>query len=168
MPYRLSVGMVVFNEQGQIWLGQRQAAGVDSGGPCVRNLGWQFPQGGVEQGEDLLAAAKRELYEETGMKSLKFLAQYEAALYYDFPEGMTNSRLAQYFRGQKQYWFAFLFLGKEAEIAIDPPPDGHAREFDKWKWASLDTAVEEIVEFKKNIYKTIAAAFKKYAIEQPQ
>ena len=157
LPYRPCVGVMVLNKDGQVWVGQRLA--IDNseydGNPQL----WQMPQGGIDEGEDWEEAARRELYEETGMKSVTLIEQAPDWITYDLPEHLIGIGLKGKFRGQKQRWFAFRFEGDESEIAINPPPDGHSAEFDAWKWTDMAGLPEIVVEFKKGVYREVVGAF---------
>jgi len=150
--YRSNVGVVLFNEAGQVWLGRR----IHTPGP----FNWQFPQGGVDKGEDLLSAARRELAEETGVVSTRFLNRTDDWITYDFPEDYRGSKLARGWRGQKQVWFAMRFTGAEAEINLYAH---HNVEFDDWRWAPIDEAPQLVVPFKRTAYETVVHAFRRYA-----
>src|SRR3954454_20672859 len=108
--YRPNVGVVVFCSRGRVWLGRR----ANTAGPH----NWQFPQGGVDDGEDLEAAALRELAEETGVTSAPLLGRTEGWITYGFPPDHMGSKVAQGWRGQRQAWFAMAFTGDEAEIRL--------------------------------------------------
>jgi putative (di)nucleoside polyphosphate hydrolase len=150
--YRPNVGVVLFNADGRVWLGRR----VHTPGP----FNWQFPQGGVDKGEDLLQAAKRELHEETGVASTRYLARTEGWITYDFPEGYKGSKTAKGWRGQKQVWFALRFIGAESEINLF----GHQQvEFDDWRWAGIDEAPDLVVPFKRPAYEAVVEAFRRWA-----
>ena len=106
--YRPNVGVVLFHRDGRVWLGRR------AGAPGPYN--WQFPQGGVEPGEDLETAARRELAEETGARHATYLGRTDGWIVYDFPPGMSSAKNWWGFKGQKQVWFAFRFDGAENEF----------------------------------------------------
>lgn len=150
--HRPNVGVVLFHPDGRVWLGRRhqQAAPYN----------WQFPQGGVDDGEDLLDAARRELAEETGVTSATLLDRTEGWIAYDFPPEVAGSKAARGWLGQKQVWFAFRFTGDESEIDLE----AHGEvEFDAWRWGKLDETPELIVPFKRSAYETVVAAFGKFA-----
>ena len=150
--HRPNVGVVLFHSDGRVWLGKRHNH------PPPYN--WQFPQGGVDEGEDLLAAARRELAEETGVTSVDYLGRTEGWLIYDFPADFAGSKKARGFKGQKQVWFAFRFVGDESEIDLEA--DAHV-EFDAWKWGALDETPELIVPFKRAVYEQVVSAFGGFA-----
>lgn len=161
LPYRPCVGVVLFNRDGLVWAGRRMKEGNTeySGSPKL----WQFPQGGIDESEEPEPAALRELYEETGVSSVAPLARSRGWLTYDLPREMLGRGLKGRFRGQRQMWFALRFEGEESEIRIQPPPDGHAPEFDAWEWVRLAEMPERIVEFKRPVYDALVAEFAPYA-----
>lgn len=150
--YRPNVGIVLFRADGRVWYGHRAGLTAQSG--------WQFPQGGVDAGEDLETAARRELAEETGVRSVRLLARTPGWLTYDYPPDMHGSKAARGWRGQKQVWFALRFEGDEAEI--DLGADHHV-EFDAWRWGELADAPGLIVAFKREVYVQVVDAFKAFA-----
>jgi len=154
--YRLNVGIVVFNAAGQVWLGRR----ADGKGEQI----WQFPQGGVDKGEDLMAAARRELQEETGIHSAALIGRAHGWITYDFPEGFTGSKAMKGFAGQTQAWFAFRFEGEDAEIDLAAH---HQIEFDQWRWADLEEAPDLVVPFKRGAYLKVIDAFAPIARGDP-
>ncbi|MFN3502204.1 MAG: RNA pyrophosphohydrolase, partial [Allorhizobium sp.] len=104
LPYRPCVGIMVLNREGLVWAGRRLSEGNSEydGSPQL----WQMPQGGIDPGEDPLPAAMRELYEETGMKSVSLLAEAGRWINYDLPAHLIGIGLRGKFRGQTQRWFA--------------------------------------------------------------
>nr|WP_281409573.1 RNA pyrophosphohydrolase [Martelella sp. HB161492] len=158
LPYRPNVGVMVLNRDGKVWVGRRLSENnsESDGRPQL----WQMPQGGIDAGEAPLPAAMRELYEETGMKTVTLLAEASRWINYDLPEALIGIGLRGRYRGQTQRWFAFRFEGDEREIAIDPPPQGHMREFDAWQWVDMEALPDLIVDFKRAVYQEIVAEFR--------
>lgn len=150
--YRPNVGVVLFHPDGRVWLGRR----INTPGPH----NWQFPQGGVDAGEDLAAAARRELHEETGASTTTLLGRTEGWLTYDFPAGHGGSKQARGWKGQRQVWFALRFDGQEGEI--DLAAHEHP-EFDAWRWAYLEEAPDLVAPFKRAAYQQVVAAFLTFA-----
>jgi putative (di)nucleoside polyphosphate hydrolase len=157
LPYRPCVGVVLLNAQGLIWLGRRFDDLVEQ----ELKARWQMPQGGIDKHEDPKDAALRELYEETGVKSVKLLGETREWIYYDLPPEAVGIALRGKFRGQRQKWFAARFLGPEEEIDLEP--EGHKPEFDAWKWASAAEVLESIVDFKRAAYEAVLAEFEHLA-----
>lgn len=151
-PYRDNVGVVVFDRAGRVWLGRRVGA--------PGSQAWQFPQGGVDPGEDLEAAARRELYEETGLTSVSLIGRIEGWIAYDFPPDLQSSKRARGFRGQRQAWFAFRFEGDDAEVNLAAHPP---QEFDAWRWADLAEAPGLVIPFKRDAYEQVVQAFAAFA-----
>ncbi|MEL6503408.1 MAG: RNA pyrophosphohydrolase [Pseudomonadota bacterium] len=160
LPYRANVGIMVLNAQGKVWIGHRSET-IGTEYETQAQL-WQMPQGGIDEGEDAEAAARRELYEETGMSSLVPLDRTEDWIKYDFPAGLTK-KISEKYRGQKQMWFVYRFTGPESEIRIAPPPDGHKAEFDDWRWEDMAKLPDMIVPFKREVYDQVIARFHKWA-----
>ena len=149
LPYRSNVGIMMVNEQGYVFVGQR----LDN-----NQNAWQMPQGGIDAGEDPETAAYRELLEETGVKKqdVRFVASSSQWLSYDLPEDLIPILWNGKFRGQKQKWFLFKFLGEDGDINIATEHP----EFSKWKWISKENLLKEIVPFKKSVYENVLKEFK--------
>lgn len=161
LPYRPCVGVMVLNPHGLVWAGRRipQENSEYDGSPQL----WQMPQGGIDKGEDPLEAAYRELYEETGMRTVTLLAEASRWINYDLPPQLLGIGLKGKFRGQTQRWFAFRFDGEESEIAINPPPGGHSAEFDAWEWKPMESLPGLIVSFKRAVYDQVVGEFRHLA-----
>ena len=149
LPYRSNVGIMMVNEKGYVFVGQR----LDN-----NQNAWQMPQGGIDAGEDPETAAYRELLEETGVKKqdVRFVASSSQWLSYDLPEDLIPILWNGKFRGQKQKWFLFKFLGEDGDINIATEHP----EFSKWKWVSKENLLKEIVPFKKSVYENVLKEFK--------
>ena len=158
LPYRKCVGIALFNKNGQVWVGRRITNRLSElkGASKI----WQMPQGGIDKGEEPIDAAKRELYEETGVHSIELIEETEGWVTYDLPEELVGIALKGKYRGQTQKWFAFRFLGDDTEIAINPPPENNAAEFDQWKWVDLEALPMMVVPFKQAVYEKVVAQFR--------
>ena len=110
-----------------------------------------MPQGGVNQNENFLQAAKRELEEETGIKSVKLIKELDGWFKYDLPKYLLGKLWKGKYRGQKQKWFVMKFIGKPDEINVKTKNP----EFFDWKWIKLSKLPNVAVHFKVDIYKKI-------------
>ncbi|WP_185984465.1 RNA pyrophosphohydrolase [Aureimonas mangrovi] len=158
LPYRPCVGIMVLNESGKVWVGKRVVEPKGEMDGAVKL--WQMPQGGIDEGEEPLPAAKRELYEETGIESVELLAESDGWIDYDLPPELVGVALKGRFKGQTQKWFAFRLTGPESEIRIAPPPGGHTAEFEEWGWKTMDEVLDLVVPFKRAVYEQVIAGFR--------
>lgn len=150
MGYRPCVGVMLVNAEGKVFVGRR----IDN----REGDWWQMPQGGVDRGEDLRAAAVRELAEETGVAEDKVsvIGQMEDSIRYDLPDELMGKLWNGKYRGQEQVWFCLRFTGDDADVnleAHDPP------EFCDWKWVDPEELPDLIVPFKKRVYRAVVDAF---------
>ena len=143
LPLRTGVGIILLNHQNKIFVGKR----IDN----PRNS-WQMPQGGVEENEDFLEAAKRELKEETGIKSVKLIKELEEWMEYDLPKNLLGKLWQGKYRGQRQKWFIMQFIGENDEININTKN----AEFLDWKWIESQKLPDIAVNFKADLYKKLA------------
>ena len=149
LPYRRNVGVMLVNETGEAFVGQR----IDSEVPA-----WQMPQGGIDAGETPRDAALRELEEETGVTAdlVTVEAETEGWLSYDLPHDIVAKIWKGKFRGQEQKWFLLRFHGSDEQVRIDTDHP----EFSKWCWLSADEVLDQIVAFKRPVYEEVIAAFR--------
>ena len=139
LPMRNGVGVIVLNNENKVFVGKRKDNPVDR---------WQMPQGGVDIGESYLSAMRRELYEETSIKSIEILKEINGFFEYELPKNLVGIIWKGRFRGQKQKWFITRFIGNENEINLQTKNP----EFIEWKWIIPDDLPKTIVDFKKKMY----------------
>lgn len=149
LPYRKCVGVALLNSENKVWVGQRIPKDWDRGSEFL----WQMPQGGIDEGEQPEAAAVRELYEETGVKSADMLSEIPDWLAYDLPDEILGKALKGKYRGQMQKWYAMRFTGSESEINISP--SDHPAEFEQWRWADIEELPGLIIAFKRPVYQQL-------------
>ena len=143
LPLRLGVGIILLNDKNKILVGKR----IDN----HKNNCWQMPQGGINKNEEFVHAAKRELEEETSVKSVKVIKQFDDWLTYELPKHLLGKIWRGKYRGQKQKWFIMKFLGKNNEININTKKP----EFLDWKWINTSELTDVAVSFKLKVYKEI-------------
>jgi len=148
LPLRIGVGAVLLNRNNQVFVGKRKDNPINK---------WQMPQGGVDAGEDYLSAMKRELFEETSIKSIEVLKEIEGFYEYELPENLVGVIWKGKYRGQKQKWFITKFTGSETEINLKTKNP----EFIEWKWIAVDELPNVIVKFKRDIYLNLLKDIKK-------
>ncbi len=148
LPLRIGVGVILLNEKNEIFVGKRKDNPIDR---------WQMPQGGVDDGEDFQSAMKRELFEETSIKSIKVLKQLDKFYEYELPANLIGIIWKGKYRGQKQKWFVMRFIGEDKEINIKTKNP----EFLDWKWIDLNQITDYVVDFKLHVYKELKEKIKK-------
>ena len=139
LPLRTGVGVIVLNKNNKVFVAKR----IDN----AKNF-WQMPQGGVDEGEDFLKAAYRELEEETSIKSVELIKELDGTITYELPKRLLGIIWKGKYKGQKQKWFLMRFLGEEKEIDIKTKNP----EFLEWKWIELDQITDFVVDFKLHVY----------------
>ena len=139
LPMRTGVGIIVLNNNNQVFVGKRKDNPGDK---------WQMPQGGVDKGEDFITAMRRELIEETSIKNIKILKEIQNMYQYELPKNLVGIIWKGKFRGQRQKWFITKFTGKDDEINLDTQHP----EFIDWKWINPNDLPDVIVDFKKELY----------------
>lgn len=151
LPYRPCAGIMLMNRDERVFVGQRIDATVEA---------WQMPQGGIDDGEEALGAAIRELGEETGVAphQVELVAQAPDEFFYDLPPELVREVWRGKWRGQRQRWFLFRFLGEDGDIRIDT---AHP-EFRAWRWIDPAELPNVIVPFKRALYEDVLAAFGAY------
>ena len=149
LPMRNGVGVIVLNNENKVFVGKRKDNPVDR---------WQMPQGGVDIGESYLSAMKRELYEETSIKSIEILKEINGFFEYQLPKNLVGIIWKGKFRGQKQKWFITRFIGNENEINLQTKNP----EFIEWKWIIPDELPKTIVDFKKKMYDELLEILKDF------
>tara|TARA_B100001057_G_C22254489_1_gene720783 strand:+ start:87 stop:566 length:480 start_codon:yes stop_codon:yes gene_type:complete len=149
LPLRIGVGAIVLNDKNKIFVGKRKDNPVDK---------WQMPQGGINKNEDYLTAMRRELEEETSIKSIEILKEIDDFFIYELPKELLGIIWKGKFRGQKQRWFIVRFKGKEDEINLRTKHP----EFIEWKWIEMTDLTKVIVDFKKSVYEKLLIELKKF------
>ena len=142
LPLRIGVGIVLINKENKFFVAKR----IDN-----PKKFWQMPQGGVDEGEDLLQAAFRELEEETSIKNVELINEIDGFTTYELPSNLLGIIWKGKYKGQKQKWFLMRFLGNDSDINIKTKKP----EFLEWKWIDLDKITDTVVNFKLHVYKEL-------------
>ena len=142
LPLRSGVGIIVLNKKNRIFVAKR----IDN----PKNF-WQMPQGGIDEGEDYLSAAYRELKEETSITKVELIKELDGFITYLLPDHLLGVIWKGKYKGQKQKWFIMKFTGEDKEINIQTKKP----EFLEWKWIELETLTEVVVDFKLHVYKEL-------------
>jgi len=147
LPLRIGVGIILLNSENKVFVGKR----IDN-----PEKFWQMPQGGVNKNENFFNAAKRELEEETNIKSVKLIKELNIWLEYDLPNNLLGKIWKGKYRGQKQKWFVMKFLGKNSEINVNTKNP----EFLDWQWIDINKLTEVVVNFKFKMYRKLTEELK--------
>ena len=142
LPLRNGVGIILLNKDNKIFVAKR----IDN----PKNF-WQMPQGGIDNNEDFLSAAYRELEEETSIKNVKLIKEIDEMTTYELPDSLLGIIWKGKYKGQKQKWFLMRYLGEDNEININTKNP----EFLEWKWIDLNMITEVVVDFKYEVYKIL-------------
>ena len=153
LPLRSGVGIIVLNKSDKVFVAKR----IDNS----KNF-WQMPQGGVNEGENFLAAAYRELEEETSIKNVQLIKELDGLITYLLPDHLVGIIWKGKYKGQKQKWFLMRYLGKDDEINIQTKNP----EFAEWKWVDLKQITELVVDFKLHVYQDLQEKLKKILINR--
>lgn len=149
--YRPCVGLMIINDAGRVFVGKR----IDS----HEGDYWQMPQGGIDPGEEMLPAAMRELFEETGLTEdkVELIAEAPAELLYELPPELEGKLWGGRYKGQRQRWLLLRLTGTDADVRLDAhdPP-----EFCDFKWVDPEELPGLIVPFKERIYRAVLDAFR--------
>ena len=155
LPLRSGVGIAVLNKDNKIFVAKR----IDN----PKNF-WQMPQGGVDDGEDYLTAAYRELEEETSIKEVEVIKELDELITYELPKKLLGIIWNGKYRGQEQKWFLMRFLGKDSDINIKTKNP----EFCEWKWIEIDNLTDQVVNFKLHVYESVKKDLKKAKLLLPK
>ena len=138
--YRPNVGIVILNGNNKVLWAKRAAEDA-----------WQFPQGGINEGESLKEAMYRELMEEVGLSPnhVEIIGQTKDWLRYDVPRKWVRRDGYARYRGQKQIWFLLKFIGKDSDILLT---NSQKSEFDSWRWDYFWSPLQQVVDFKREVY----------------
>jgi len=153
LPLRSGVGIVVLNKDNKVFVAKR----IDN----PKNF-WQMPQGGVDDGEDYLTAAYRELEEETSIKNVELISELDGFITYNLPDRLLGVIWKGKYKGQIQKWFLMRYIGNDSEINIQ----NKKPEFLDWKWVDLKEITQLVVDFKLHVYKEVQEKVEKILINR--
>jgi putative (di)nucleoside polyphosphate hydrolase len=160
VTYRPNVGIALFNPAGLVFIGRAVTSGPEL---VLPGFEWQCPQGGIDEGEDIEAAARRELWEETSIRSVFPIAATHEAFTYDFPPYDGPPHKLSPFRGQRQRWVALRFTGEDSEIDLVNLPTGEPQELFGWRWERLARLPVLVTPHKRAVYERMVEAFASFA-----
>jgi putative (di)nucleoside polyphosphate hydrolase len=153
--YRPNVGIILLNQRNEVFWGKR-----------IGQHSWQFPQGGIQHGENPKEAMFRELQEEVGLlpEHVQVIGRTKDWIRYDVPEEFLRRNSAQKprrisYKGQKQSWFLLRMIGRDNDISLratDHP------EFDAWRWNHYWIPLDAVIEFKRDVYSQALCELARY------
>ncbi|MDC0415907.1 RNA pyrophosphohydrolase [Candidatus Pelagibacter sp.] len=153
LPLRSGVGIVVLNKANKVFVAKR----IDN----AKNF-WQMPQGGVDEGEDYLTAAYRELEEETSIKNVELITELDGLITYNLPEHLLGIIWKGKYKGQSQKWFLMRYLGEDNQINIKTKKP----EFLDWKWVDLKEITNLVVDFKLHVYQKVQQKVQRLLVDR--
>jgi len=153
LPLRSGVGIVVLNKANKVFVAKR----IDN----AKNF-WQMPQGGVDEGEDYLSAAYRELEEETSIKNVELISELDGLITYNLPEHLLGIIWKGKYKGQSQKWFLMKYLGEDNQINIKTKKP----EFLDWKWVDLKEITNLVVDFKLHVYQEVQQKVQRLLVDR--
>ena len=148
--YRANVGIIIFNNNKKVLWAKR-----------TNESAWQFPQGGIQQDELPEDAMYRELMEEVGLSQnhIQLIAKTKGWLYYDVPKCWINRVRDKKYKGQKQIWFLLRLIGNDKDIFLK---NSNKPEFDDWKWVDFWLPIDQVIKFKREVYKKALKELSKF------
>jgi putative (di)nucleoside polyphosphate hydrolase len=153
LPLRSGVGIVVLNKANKVFVAKR----IDN----AKNF-WQMPQGGIDEGEDYLTAAYRELEEETSIKNVELISELDGLITYNLPEHLLGIIWKGKYKGQSQKWFLMRYLGEDNQINIKTKKP----EFLDWKWVDLKEITNLVVDFKLHVYQEVQQKVQRLLVDR--
>ena len=147
--YRANVAIALINQSKRVFWAQRK-----------NRTSWQFPQGGVSEGETAIEAMYRELYEEIGLRphDVEVVASTRDWYKYDIPEELLRSKTPKCI-GQKQKWFLLRLISSESNIDLEA---SDTPEFGNWRWVNYWYPIKHVVDFKQDVYRNSLTYFKDF------
>ena len=166
LPLRPCVGVVLFNAEGLVWVGQHTPRWARQRQDTPASF-WQLPQGGIEPREPSREAAFRELWEETGVRNASLIGDIPGWLTYELPSELLGVALQGKYAGHRLRWYAMRFEGTDSEIDIEPKSPSMKREFAAWQWVPLSEVSRLAMDFRRPVYEEVAQEFARFARRSP-
>lgn len=152
--FRPNVGIILLNQKNQVFWGKR-----------IRTHSWQFPQGGIDRGENPEQAMFRELQEEVGLlpEHVRIVARTRDWLRYEVPDRYIRRDARGHYKGQKQIWFLLQLVGHDWDLNLRAT---NHPEFDAWRWNDYWVPLDVVVEFKRGVYELALTELSRYLPRQ--